>query len=275
MTATASGLLVPIGARTYRLGSEPRSWLGDVHGAALEVGGVASHRTAGALHGLLPQARPIEVVTPVARGGRSRALRLADADVVVHTTTSLPAADVLLVRGIPTTSVARSILGVAALGEAHAGSVQDLVQRALDRDLASLPWLWWLLEQRRCRGRSGVTAMEEALAVIEGLAPTESWLERRFLDLVRDHGLPTPATQRVIRRSRRFVGRVDFVWEDEKVVAEVLGYQFHRTRAQLDADTRRANQLQLLGYAALQFTFDAVVRSPMQVASQVDALLHR
>ncbi|MCB0972277.1 MAG: DUF559 domain-containing protein [Acidimicrobiales bacterium] len=117
--------------------------------------------------------------------------------------------------------------------------------------------------------------MEEALAVIEGLAPTESWLERRFLDLVRDHGLPAPATQRVIRRSRRFVGRVDFVWEDEKVVAEVLGYQFHRTRAQLDADTRRANQLQLLGYAALQFTFDAVVRSPMQVASQVDALLHR
>ena len=111
--------------------------------------------------------------------------------------------------------------------------------------------------------------LEEVLASIERLAPTESWLERAVLEILRGAALPLPDTQRVIRRSGRFVARVDFVYEGPMVVIEALGYRFHRTKAQLDADVRRANQLQLLGYDVLQFTHDTIVRDPGALVDDV------
>ena len=117
--------------------------------------------------------------------------------------------------------------------------------------------------------------MEEALAVVDGLAPTESWLERRALAVLADGGLPLPATQRIVRRSGRFVARVDFLYELQRLVVEVLGYRFHRTRQQMEADARRANELQLLGFGVLQFTYDTVVRDPQRMVADVGRGLSR
>lgn len=272
-TARASGLLVPAGRRTFRLASEPPTWKGRVAAATLDTGGVASHRTAAALHGIRAPEEPIEV-TVSRRGGRRSGTTDATGRVLIHSSTSLPVDDVVVVGGVPATSVARTILGLAAvLPPAHPSDLQATVQRAVDRDLASLPWLWWLLEQRRCRGRDGVRAMEEALGELDGLDPTESWLERRALTVLDEAGLPLPVVQRAIRRSGRFVARVDFLYEVQRLVIEVLGYRFHRTREQLEADTRRANELQLLGYGVLQFTYDTVVRHPTRMVDVVTRAL--
>lgn len=115
--------------------------------------------------------------------------------------------------------------------------------------------------------------MESVLAERARLGPTESWLEREVLRVLQSAGVRLPVTQRVVRRSGRFAARVDFSYEPDRIVLEALGYAHHRTRAQLEADTRRANELQLLGFDAYQFTTDQIVGSPASVvATTVEAL---
>lgn len=271
----ASGQLVPSGRATFRLASAPLGHDVGVLAACLDVDGVASHWTAAWLHGLVPARRTVDVTV---RKGRSRAARLESAGggrVRVHSSTNLPWDDVVRIGPIPTTSVARTMLGLAALVpvEFDAQSFGEIVATAVERGLATDPWLWWLLAQRRCRGRNGVSALETALAGRARLGPTESWLEREVLRILEAAGIPLPVTQRVIARSGRFVARVDFAYEPEGVVLEALGYAFHRSPPQMEADTRRANDLQLLGFDVYQFTTAQIVGSPGSVQRTVrDAL---
>ena len=78
-----------------------------------------------------------------------------------------------------------------------------------------------------------------------------SYLERRFLALVRRAGLPMPRTQVTYRLER--VVRVDAVWPDEWVVAEVMGHRFHCTALDLQRDAQRRNELQDIGFEVLEF----------------------
>lgn len=268
-----SGVLVPTGRSTYRLPSTARSPDGDVLAACLDHDGVASHRTAAWLHGL--RARPPEIEVTVPRMHRSWPPPVTGSDVVVHTSTDLPTGDIVMVRSIPTTSVARTLMGLGALVPRHLAQEElaELLADACERGLASERWLFWLLERRRVQGRDGVIAFEEALAARLDLGPTESWLERTVLGILDEAGLPRPRVQRRVERRGRFVGRVDLAYDSPPVVMEALGYRHHRTRADLERDTRRANQIQLAGRTVLQWGYDQVVRDPGSiVADVVDAL---
>jgi very-short-patch-repair endonuclease len=235
---------------------------------------IASHWTAACLHGLVAP-RPLIDVT-VRRAGSTREA-VADHPqqprVRIHSSTNLPESDVVRHGAIPVTSVARTALGLAALvpRELSRRGLFDLVSQAVDLGLASDPWLWWLLTERRCRGRNGVIALETALAERTRLGPTESWLEREVIRILETAGIPLPVTQRVIRRRGRFAARVDFVYEQDLVVIEALGYAHHRSKAQLAADLERANRLQLLGYAVYQFTTEQIVATPSLLVSTVRA----
>ncbi|CAN5843538.1 hypothetical protein BH23ACT2_BH23ACT2_05170 [soil metagenome] len=273
----ASGLLVRRGSKTFRDPAVPLTEQGEVMAACLDRNGVASHRTAGWLHGLCDRGASIDLTV---RKGRSMSVppsRAIARPIRVHSSTNLPAADVLVVGSIPSTSVARTCLGLGALvpGELTSSSLLEIVSRAIDEGLAREPWLWWLLDERRCRGRNGVVALEHVLATRSALGPTESWLEREVLRLLGDASLPLPRTQRVVRRSGRFAARVDFLYEAESIVLEALGYGYHRTPSQMEADTRRANRLQLLGYEVYQFTARQIAGSPDSLPQTVEAALHR
>ena len=104
------------------------------------------------------------------------------------------------------------------------------------------------------------------LGVIGGSEITRgghSYLERTFLELVADLGLPRPDTQQVVAKRRKKLIRVDCRFPGTKVVVELLGYEFHRTRMQMQDDSERLNRLQLDGFVAIQFTYtDVVTRSP-------------
>ncbi len=268
----ARGELVAVGVRTFRLASAIDGTATSVLAACLDRGAVASHRTAAWLHGLW--ALPSVIDVSVAKG---RAMRCDDGalPVIVHATTSLPPDDVVMVDGIPTTSIARTMLGLAALvpDEVDHDELVDVVARAIEDGKASLAWLTWLLEGRRCRGRNGVRALEAALDARVHLGPTESWLERRLLALVRSAGLPKPALQRTIPRQDGRAARVDFVYERQRIVIEVLGYAHHRTPAQLAADTMRANQLQVRGYRVLQLSSRTLDREPDAALAVIAAAL--
>lgn len=270
---TSSGTLIPNGDRTFRVPSTPDTHDGAILAACLDVDGVASHRTAGWLHGLVERPTAIHVCVP--RLHRSWPPPPARPGVVVHSSTDLPVSDITLVRGLPVFSVARTLMSLGALvpGEITQEELAELLALACERGQASERWLFWLLERRRIHGRTGTIAFEEALAAQVELGPTESWLERETLRIIDEAGLPMPRVQRRVERRGRFVGRVDLRYDVAPVVVEVLGYAHHRSRADLERDTRRANALTLAGNTVLQFGYDQVVRDPHSVVADIaDAL---
>ncbi len=267
-----AGLLVPVGRRTFRLASHPFGPRAQVMAACLDLEAVASHTTAAWLRDLLPRRSIVEVSVVK---GRSIGTGTIPPTWRVHTSTNLPVDDVVDVEGIPATSVARTLLGLAALPDRDVSdaSLVSAVEDAVRRRLASDRWLWWLLEERRCRGRNGVARFEAVLAERARLGPTESWLERELLAVLDRAGLPRPVVQRTVRRRGAFVARVDAAYPERGIVLEALGYASHASRGALSADSARASRLTLMGLDVHQFTYDQIVREPHWVVSVVRAAL--
>ncbi len=262
------GLLVPVGHGTFRLAGTPRSWEGDVMAACLDTGGVASHRTAARLHGLRPSLHGpgVEVVSTRPRTRHDHPLA------TLHSTTNLGPDDLVPVGPIPTVGAARTFLMLCALvPEVDPDEVRTAIGEATRDGLVSDAWLWWRLERLRCRGRNGVTVMEEILVRRQRFGPTESWLEHTFLELLVAAGLPLPRVQRRIARRGRFVARVDCAYDEHRVVIELEGYGPHRDRRRQDEERRR--QLVLAGHRVLVFTYDDVVGHPAGVVADVAAAL--
>ncbi len=243
-----------------------------VMAACLDAGGVASHRTAAWVDGLGSWGPPPTVEVLVAKGGSVPSTPLAR----VHVTTNLPDDDVHVVDGIPTTSTARTLLGLAALvpTELAHDVLVTTVEEAVRTRKATDRWLWWLLEERRCRGRNGVRALEEVLAERARMGPTESWLEREALRVLRSAGLPLPQVQHVVRRRGAFVTRVDLAYVPERILIELEG-KAHGDPVQRAVDAHQRNQGQLLGHTVLTYTYEQVVRTPEVLVAEVGEALAR
>lgn len=249
-----------------RVAGAPASFDQRVLAACLDTGGVASHRTAARLHRLhgFGQADAVEVTVPRHRHHGRNPLA------VVYTSTNLPPDDRVLVGTIPATGVARTFLGLAALvPEVPVEVVRTALGVAARDGVVSDPWLWWRLEQLRCRGRNGVATMEQILRRRQHLGPTESWLEHRFMELLDAEGIPLPAVQRRIRVRGNFVARVDTTYAERRVIIELDGYAGHNTRQQIDDDERRRTRLTLAGNTVIVFTYDHVVADPDYVIDSV------
>lgn len=264
------GVIERVGRGVHRFTGAPRTKHQRVLAACLDCNGVASHRTAAALHGLagfLPD-DPIEVLVRDGRtNARSSLARL-------HTTTWLPSDDLVIVDAIPCLGVARTLFSLAALvPELALEQVVGAVDQAIASGLASDAWLWWRLEKLRRRGRNGVTAFEAILSQRAGGQVTESWLERETLRLLAAADLPRPICQARIEQRGAFVARVDFLYDSHMAIIEVSGYEWHRTRAQTTADARRRRRLTLAGYQVHEFTYDEIVRTPERLIATVQAIL--
>ncbi len=266
---TAAGRLEPVGHRTLRIAGVPPSHEQHALAACFDTGGTASHRTAAALHGLHGFGPgPVEVtVGRTAHHGRHP---LA----TIHTTTNLPVDDLVQVGPIPATSVARTFLGLAALvPTVPEDAIRTAIGVAARDGQVSDAWLWWRLERLRCRGRNGVTVLERILQNRASLGPTESWLEQRFLELLLEHDLPVPGVQRRVHHRGSFVGRVDLAYESARLAIELEGYAHHSTREDRARDEQRRNRLILAGWTVMVFTYDQVVREPLEVVTTVRAAL--
>jgi hypothetical protein len=263
------GDLVAVGPNAHRMTGFPTTARQSIMLACVRLDSVASHETAGALSQLGSCCLlPVHVLgTRVVRARGATALATA------HTTTNLPADDVTMIDGIPCTSVARTLLLIAGMPGADEARVRGLVDEAIRDGKATDPWLWWRLERLRCRGRAGVILLEAILAARAGGAVTESWLERRFLELVAEAGLPTPKCQQRVDHHGAFAGRVDFLFGPQRLAVEVLGHAFHASPAQLTADAERRTRLQLAGYRVIEFTYDQIVRDPVCVIAMLTEAL--
>jgi hypothetical protein len=184
----------------------------------------------------------------------------------IHTTIELPLIDRATVAGLPTMSPARTLIDMARF--VTPVQLTAALDSALRDGLTSEELLHRRIVDLRSRGRYGIPKL---IAVIEGCEASRgghSWLERRFLELCAAHGLPRPATQQVLARTRDRVVRVDCRFPGTRVIVELLGYRWHRTTEQLARDAERMNALVLDGLLPMQFSYDQVTRDPEWVIAQ-------
>jgi very-short-patch-repair endonuclease len=201
-------------------------------------GAVLSYGSAAALWGIERERRgTIEVSIPVStprRHGR----------VLVHRRPNLRSAEVVVREGIPVTSLVRTLIDIAS--QLDRGDLERAVNEADRLDLIDPEALLDALTLHP--GKRGVGQLRELLSE-RAFRLTDSELERRFLRLVSEAGLPLPLTQ---QRLNGF--RVDFVWPDLKLVVETDGLRYHRTASQQAKDHRRDQAHLAAGFTPLRFT---------------------
>jgi predicted transcriptional regulator of viral defense system len=153
---------------------------------AVGPGSVLSHREAAALHGLRPADRPTVDVTVAGQRQVS--------GVQVHRVARLDAEDVTVVDGIPTTTVARTLVDLATVVSALRKAIEE-AERSHRLDVSAIEAV---LERTRGRNGTGHERIGAALAELArtGTTVTRSLLEDRFLSLLDAHGLPRPSTNR-------------------------------------------------------------------------------
>jgi hypothetical protein len=238
-----------------RLGREGR-FLAAV--MACGPGAVLSHVSAAAHWGLLHTNQAVIDVTAPRSRERAHRVRL-------HRTRSLIAQDTTHHQGIPITSIARTFLDVAAklepsrleraLAQAERLQLYDL--RAL-QDVVS-----------RANGHRGTRAL--AQAITQEPAFTRSALEDWFLAIVRQAGLPRPLPNHVLTAPDHERIEVDFYWPTHRLVVELDGWEYHRTRDAFERDRRRDAALQAIGINVLRFTHRT---DPTTIEHRLRALMH-
>ena len=99
---------------------------------------------------------------------------------------------------------------------------------------------------------------------------TDSELERLFLSIVSETGLPLPQTQQQVNGFR-----VDFYWPQLGLVVETDGLRYHRTPAQQGHDLIRDQRHAAAGMTPLRFTFAQVKQQPAYVRDTLKTVAGR
>lgn len=227
-------------------------------------GASLSYRSGAANLGLRDDNRSTIDVTSPNRTGR----RIPG--ITVHSGATLLARDVETVDGIPTTTVARTLLDLA-----EAISTRQL-ERAIER-----AEILRVLDMRaiddvlsRANGRRGAAKLTALLSEMQlGSTVTRNDLEEAFLTLCRAASLPPDAVNAWIPYPEGGGAEADFRWRAQHLIVEVDGRDVHTTRHAFEHDRRRDQRLTLLGWRVVRFTWRQVLHDAPTVAATVRALL--
>jgi very-short-patch-repair endonuclease len=162
----------------------------------------------------------------------------------VYRRQNLAVADICARDGIPVTKPILTMIDIA----------RRLDDAALERAINEADRLD-LVRPDELRAALVAHPGERGVARLRGLLDrrtfrlTDSELERRFLPLIADAGLPMPVT------GERLNGfKVDFYWPELGLVVETDGLRYHRTPAQQARDRLRDQAHTAAGLTPLRFT---------------------
>jgi hypothetical protein len=220
---------------------------------------VASHLSAGWLWGLL-QSRP-GTIHVTCRSPRPRKRPF-----IVHTA-DLTQVDLARRDGIPVTSVARTILDLAVTSRER--TVRRFIRRADDDKTFDLRAMEDLLD--RTKGHRGQAKVRAALEIYdETPAFTRSGLERRFLEVVREAGLPMPSMNLFVEGFE-----IDAYWAEARFGVELDIYETHGSRLSFEEDRERDDELLHAGIETIRVTGPRLAREPGEVVVSVRRHLAR
>lgn len=209
-------------------------------------GAVASHRSAAQLLGVDLGKGAIEVTTPP---GISRKLP----GVIFHRSNAMEEADLRLLRGIPVTAGARTIIDLASTLDEEALAIA--VEEAWRKEIAAPDWVARRLKELGLQGRQ-TGALSEILADCRARkTPLESALEVRFWRLLKRAQLPLPNPAYEFRDDFGQPFHVDFAYPAHHLAIECDGYATHGTREAFENDRLRAARLVALGWRVMPVTW--------------------
>lgn len=218
--------------------------------------GVISHRSAARLHRILPWSPGAHVWITTSRGDCTR-------PGLIVRQARLDPRDITRVHRIPTTTAARAILECAAVLPANEDDrLEQMCAEAHAAGSAKLPDLRDQIA-RNPRKR-GVARLASLLDRHKTPARTKRELERRLLAVVRSSGLPEPEVNAFVEGRER-----DLFWGAQKLVVEADSYTFHSHARPWARDIGNTNELQLLGYLVLRFTWFDVTERPLWVIEKI------
>jgi hypothetical protein len=216
-------------------------------------GAVLSGRAAAHLLGLLKGAPPPAEVTTRNRR-RVEGVRTRRSDVDRRDRTE--------VRGIPVTTVPRTLVDLAAL--LSPAELARACHEAGVRYRTTPSQVKTVLARRR--GSSRAALLRDVMTGETKV--TLSDLERGFLELLRAEGLPLPVTNRVAGGRR-----VDCRWPEYRLTVELDSYQYHHTRHAWEQDRRREREARARGDEFRRYTYGDVFEDPRFMVRELHELL--
>jgi very-short-patch-repair endonuclease len=239
----------------YAVGHEALTWRGRLVAAvyACGPGALASHRAAGALHGLVRAGR-IEVTVPHGRRARP--------GIQVHRSRAISAEDRTRIDGIPLTSVARTLVDLADV------LTDDRLAKAIRQAEVLRVFDLEALQSAATPGRRGEHRLHRALANYQPEPHLlRSKAERRLEQLTRQHNLGQPQFNVNIHGHE-----VDAYWPEANLVLEVDGASTHFTKSAFHADRRRDRALAAAGVQVIRVTWPNL---NADLAEQLKEILRR
>jgi len=250
-----AGSLLRVHRGVYRVGHKAPSvearYLAAVR--ACGPGALLSGRAAGYLLGLLKGSPPApEVTIPTQRRVRGVATRRAQ----------ISPPDATIVRGIPVTTVACTIVDLAAV--LTADDLARVCHEATIRYATTPAQVEAVLVRRpNAKGAAGLRG------VLRGDVPvTLSALERRFLAVLTDAALLLPQTNRPA--GRRWV---NCRWPDQRLTVELDSYRYHHSRHAWQKDLDRERQARARGDAFRRYTYSDVFEDPRFMLEELRRLV--
>ncbi len=179
-----------------------------------------------------------------------------------HRSRILNARDATVFRGIPVTTVPRTLVDIAAELPAddlartchEAGVRYGTTPKSVEAVLARRPSSPGARKLRR---------------VIHGeVRVTLSKLEARCLELLRANGLQLPLTNRPADGRR-----VDCRWPEHRLTVELDGYRFHNSRYSWEQDRRREREARARGDEFRRYSYGDVMEDPRFMLAELRSLL--
>ena len=163
--------------------------------------------------------------------------------------------------------------GVYAVGHKAVGLRGRLFAALLRRALPEADFLHLLdptvVQRELGRGRAGSKALRAGLlAHLPELAHANEGVEQAFLLLCERHAIPIPEVNVYVEGLK-----VDGVWRDQRVIAELDSRLAHSQPAKVEADRHRDLVLRRVGYDVRRYTWYQVTRSPEAVIADLRAAL--
>ncbi|MEX2106862.1 MAG: type IV toxin-antitoxin system AbiEi family antitoxin domain-containing protein [Solirubrobacterales bacterium] len=240
----ASGRLHPVARGVYAVGRPHLTPHGRWMAAVLPCGPgtVLSHSSAAALMGI-----GLELPGTIEVSVRSAAPRPRPG-LVVHRRPSLRSEGVGTFERVPTTSPAQTLIDLAVRSD------RPQIERAVnDADRLDL------IDPEALRTALDAHPGEPGVGRLKGLLDrrtfrfTRTELERWFLPLACDVGMPVPLTAQWVNGFE-----VDFFWPELRFLVETDGLRYHRTPAQQARDRLRDQTHTAAGLDHLRFTHEQI-----------------
>ena len=202
----------------------------------------------------------IDVILP------QRAAWHGQAGIRAHASHTLRREDCMTVDGIPVTTIARTVVDLAAHHPPR------LVERVLDEMVALEVYDQRSLDEQL--GRLYVRGTRALAAILASHTPgttvTRSELEELLLTLCDRFGLPRPQTNTWL------AGReVDAHWPGTQLVVELDSARFHSSRTAFERDREKGNALVSAGYVLVRLTWRQLTLDPGRTATDLTRLLAR